>query len=268
MVIAVSAEVGDDLGRGLWAQHGSLEGIEDARQVVAFEAAHGFWIEPAWQLFFQQTHRILSLTITWGDAVSVMNAIYVFGHVFVTLAVALWVYFYRRRFFPLFRNMFILTNAFALVVYERYPVAPPRLAGPLLFDHHLFTFQDTVFGIVSASGKLLGTRAGYNEFSALPSVHIAWALIVSATLLWLAQPLLVKALAVLYPGMMLVAVVVTGNHFLLDAVASVFVVLAAALVAGGFERWRSRRVGRRGGWVERGRSMVRFAHRRQEKYRP
>lgn len=241
VLIAISFEVGDDLGRGLVAQRGTVEGIDDAREVVAFEAAHGFWIEPAWQMFFQQTHRILALSITWADSVRFMNTVYVFGHVFVTLGVALWVYFYHRRFFALLRNVVILTNLFALVVYERFPVAPPRLSGVLTFNHHPFEFQDTVFGIVSSSGKLIGTQAGYNEFSALPSVHMAWALIVGLAVVWLARPLAVKTLGVVYPALMLVAVVVTGNHFLLDAIASVFVVLAAVVMALSVERWKSSR---------------------------
>lgn len=235
--IAVSVEVGDDLGRGAFAQHGTAQGIHDAHQVVAFEAAHGFWIEPAWQLFFEQTRHILNLTITWPDTVRAMNGIYVLAHVFVTLAVALWVYFHHRPAFRFLRNTFILINGLALVVYENFPVAPPRLTTNLVFDHHAFTFQDTVYGILSSGGKIVGTQLGYNEFSAMPSVHMAWALMVGAVIVVLARPLVLRIAGAIYPAIMLVAVVVTGNHYLLDVVGAAIVTIVAACVAAAFEYW-------------------------------
>lgn len=237
-LIAVSVELSDDLARGLISQHGTIEGVANAQHVVAFEAAHGFWVEPAWQIFFEQTHTILAFTVTWPDTVRVMNGIYVLGHIGVTLGVALWVYFYHRRYFGMLRNAVILTNLFALLIYERFPVAPPRLTPNLIFNHHSFTFQDTLYGVFNATGRMVGTSGAYNEFSAMPSIHVAWALIVGAAVIWLARPLAVKALGLVYPFIMLVAVVVTGNHYLLDAAGAVVIVVLAALVAGSFERWK------------------------------
>src|SRR5437588_9525737 len=123
VLIAVSVELGDDLGRGLFSQHGTLQGVDNARGVVAFETAHGFFVEPAWQMFFERTHHIFTLTITWPDIIHAVNAIYVLGHIFVTLAAAFWLYFYRRQAFAFVRNIVILTNLFALLVYENFPVA-------------------------------------------------------------------------------------------------------------------------------------------------
>jgi hypothetical protein len=241
-LIAVSVEVGDDIGRGyFFSQHGGPQGLEDARRIVDFEAAHGLWIEPAWQLFFMQTHHIFDLTITWPDVVQVMNAVYVFGHVFVTLGVALWVYFYRRQWFRFLRNIVILCNVLALFIYENFPVAPPRSLPPFSFDRHLFTFQDTVFGVVTNGGRYIGNQIGFNEYSAMPSIHMAWAIVVGATLLLLARPLPIKALGALYPAVMLVAVVVTANHYLLDAVAAAAIVAVATMLAAAFERWWGRR---------------------------
>lgn len=241
VLIVVSFEVGDDLSRGFISQHGTAEGIANAHRLVAFEAAHGLWIEPAWQVFFEHTHRVFAFTITWPEVVRVMNGIYIFGHVFVTLGVALWVYIYRRHFFGLLRNTLILANLFALFLYESFPVAPPRMTTGLFFNHHSFTFQDTMYGMFTAGQKFVGTQStGYNEFSAMPSVHMAWALLVGAALVFLARPLLVKLLGAVYPGLMLVAIVVTGNHYLLDAIGAALVLIVAAALAIGFECWRGR----------------------------
>ena len=240
VLIAIFFEVADDLGRGLFAQHGSVQGMDNALSIAAFEASHGFWVEPGWQLFFEHPHKILFFTLTWPDAAHIMNIIYVGGHVFVTLGMALWLFVYRRPVFGFVRNVVILTNLFALLVYESFPVAPPRLTTGLSWHHHPFAFQDTVFGMVSASGKLIATQARYNEFSAMPSVHMGWALIVGACLLLLTRHPVTKVLGIVYPLLMLVAVVVTGNHYLLDAAGAVCVVAAATLAAWGFEGWRRR----------------------------
>jgi hypothetical protein len=240
--IAVSVEVADDLTRGLFAQHGTVQGIDDARRVIGFEAAHGFWLEPAWQTFFERAHHLFFLTLTWPESSRIMNGVYVLGHVFVTLGVAAWVYFYRRRYFPLLRNIVILTNAIALVIYESFPVAPPRMMPPVSFADHLFTFQDTVYGVLTSSGQYAttSTTLAYNEFSAMPSIHMAWALVVGATILLLARPLPVRLLGLLYPATMLVAIVVTANHFFLDAVVAVPVVMLAALLAISFDGLRGK----------------------------
>src|SRR5437763_9750857 len=92
VLVAISIELGDDLGRTLVSQHGTMRGIEDAKEVIQFEVAHGLWVEPAWQLFFQQTHHIFILTITWFEVARFMNGVYIFGHIFVTLGVVAWVY--------------------------------------------------------------------------------------------------------------------------------------------------------------------------------
>lgn len=237
VLIAISVEVGDDLGRAFVSQRGTLEGIQNAQQVVAFEAAHGLWVEPAWQMFFVQSHRVLLFTITWIDTMKVMNAIYIFGHIFVTLGTALWLYVHHRRLFGFVRNIVIVTNVIALFIYERFPVAPPRLTTSLTFNHHLFTFQDTVFGTTSNAGTAIGAHVGYNEFSAMPSVHMAWALIVSFCIVLLARPLIAKLLGACYSPLMLVAVVVTGNHYIMDAVGAGVVVVVATSVALLLERW-------------------------------
>jgi hypothetical protein len=235
--IAISFEITDDLARGHFAQRGTLQGISNARELATFEASHGFFVEPAWQTFFLHSRHIFMLSVSWIDIAHLMNFVYVGGHLGVTLGVAIWVYSYHRRWFALLRNTVILTNAFALLVYENFPVAPPRLLGSLDWDGHPFHFQDTVFGVVNSSGHIIGTQTGFNEFSAMPSVHIAWAMIAGCTVVLLASSRWLKVLGAVYPFLMLLAVVVTGNHYLLDAVGSAAVVLAAALTALGWERY-------------------------------
>jgi hypothetical protein len=239
--LVAAVEVSDDLLRGAIAEHDSATGIANADRVVSFETAHGFWIEPAWQRFFEQTHHLLGLAFGWAQAMWLVNTVYTLGHVCITFAFAMWFYFYRRELFPFVRNIFFGANALALVGYELYPMAPPRLTPGLHFDGHPFRFVDTLYQLLGANGKLSGTKLGYDEFAAMPSLHVAWALIVGITLALTARPLAVRLLAPLYPLVMLVAVVVTANHYLMDAVGATAVVAVAAMLALALRWWQTGR---------------------------
>ena len=240
VALVASVEVGDDLLRGLVAEHDTRTGIDNALRVVRFEADHHFWIEPGWQLFFQQTHQILGITLGWTQSQWLFNTMYTLGHVFITLLFALWMFFWRPALFPFVRNIFIGANALALVGYEAYPMAPPRLTTGLIYDGHHFRFVDTLYQVLGANGKILGSQVGYNEFAAMPSVHMAWALIVGITLFWTLRHPLTRALALCYPAFMLATVVVTGNHYIADAIGAVFVLTLATTLAIGVE-WLKRR---------------------------
>jgi membrane-associated phospholipid phosphatase len=165
----------------------------------------------------------------------------------IPLLVAMWVFVRHRGQFPLVRNIFVLTGLLALVGYELYPLAPPRLTPPVLFDGHLFHFKDTMQHIIG-TGKINDTPIGYNPYSAMPSLHFAWALIVALILALMVQNPVIRFLALCYPATMLYAVVVTGNHFLLDAAGAAGAVALAVVLAFG---------------VERGLARARLAHRRR-----
>jgi hypothetical protein len=232
VALVAGVEVGDDLLRGLISPSDPRSAVANAERLVDFETAHGLWIEPALQRYAEQTHQLLGLRIGWDQVVPLVNGLYSLGQTLFTLCFALWVWRRRRPLFAFVRDVFLLTNALALVLYETFPVAPPRLTPGLRFDGHPFVFQDTVFGPGST-----GARLSFNAYSAMPSLHIAWAAIVAATLVWAARPRLVRLLAPGYTVAMLWAVVVTGNHFLMDGLVALAVVLVAGPAAL-LIRWR------------------------------
>jgi hypothetical protein len=115
------------------------------------------------------------------------------------------------------RTALILGSMVALAGYLFYPTAPPRLAGLGIVDtvttrNHL----EIQNGLVSAL---------YNPYAAMPSMHFGYALIVALALRAAARRRLVRVVVFAYPLLILLAIVSTGNHFLLDAA-------AGALVAG------------------------------------
>lgn len=234
-VIVVSmVEVGDDILRGNYWRPDAHVALSNARDVATFEASHGFFVEPALQHFFEQSHHLWGFVLTWSAVTDLADDIYAFCHIFVTLAVVAWLFVDHRGRFVLVRNVVFLTNTLALVGYELFPMAPPRLASGLQYAGHSVHFQDTMRHVLG-TGTLNGTPIGYNPFSAMPSLHVAWALIVGASLLLIARNPLVRILGVIYPAVMIFAVVITANHFLLDAVGAAVVAGLATVLALGLQ---------------------------------
>jgi hypothetical protein len=229
-LLAIAAvELGDDIFRGDIDPPNAREAIQHAQQVAHFEQAHGFFIEPAIQFWFRQGHALFGL-LSYATVVQVTNTIYALAQTLVPIALAIWIYLAHRSHFPLVRNITLFSTVLALAVYELFPLAPPRLTTGLIYNHHAFRFQDTVQSVIG-DGKLSGAPISYNAYSAMPSLHVAWALIVAGSVILFAHSLLPRLLAGLYPILMLFTVVVSANHYLLDAAGAALVVAVAAVIA-------------------------------------
>lgn len=151
----------------------------------------------------------------------VFNLYYVVLHIVVTGVCLVWVFARHRDRYPVVRNTLALATGASLLV-ALVPVAPPRLVPGL--------------GVVDV-GRMVGptvypatARPGLDQLSAMPSVHVAWALIVAGAVVYvLRSPW--RWCALLYPVFTVSVVVVTGNHYFADAAAAVVIVAAAALVS-------------------------------------
>ena len=224
--LVAGVELSDDFVHALHPLENAPSGAAHAGEVMHFEMAHGFWFEPGIQSFFTHTHTILGHEIGWNQIRPIADTLYGQGHVLFTLCFAIWVFFYRRGLFTFVRNVFLITNMLAVTLYEAFPLAPPRLASGLSYDHHPFHFLDPIF---SKGGA--GVSLSFNEYAAMPSVHVAWATIVGVTLAWATRSWIMRVLGLLYPAVMVTTVIVTGNHYLSDALGAEAVVLVALLCA-------------------------------------
>ena len=153
-----------------------------------------------------------------------LNLFYLFAHFAITGLFFLWLYRRSRRGFRLFRNGFLLATAIAFVVAWRFPTAPPRVAG-LGLDDTLRRFSDIDIGSPGSGGLS-------DPVAALPSLHAGWAFGVATGVAVYARPLLLRVAAVLYPALAVLAILATGNHFVVDALAGAAVMtLGFALVS-------------------------------------
>jgi hypothetical protein len=120
------------------------------------------------------------------------------------------------------RSTIGLTTLLALIGFWAYPLAPPRLMPDL-------GIIDTVHGVQDFTQPDYGTLTSLtNQYAAMPSLHFGWSLWCGLVIAIVAPKLWMKALGLLHPLFTVMAIVATGNHWVLDAVGG------AAVVLGGF----------------------------------
>jgi membrane-associated phospholipid phosphatase len=83
----------------------------------------------------------------------------------------------------------------------------------------------------SGAYRVLQPPAFVNQYAAMPSLHVGWDLLVGLTVAAVAAHRWLRVLGRLLPLLMVLAVVVTGNHYLLDVLAGALLALLGLLVA-------------------------------------
>ena len=187
---------------------GSETALSNAGTIIALESFLGIFLEPALQEWALAHAQPLVVVLNWT---------YIVTYWPVILGVALALYLTRRTTYLRYRNLIVLQLVLSLVVFTLFPLAPPfktvymldtiQLLGPALYGSEAMSVL-------------------YNTNAAMPSLHFSWTCILA----WLFVKELrgwYRYLVIAYPGLTLVAIVVTGNHFLLDAVVGLALVAVA-----------------------------------------
>ena len=174
--------------------------FDHARQIMSLERNLGIYHEQTIQQWALHSRPLILFA----------NYFYGSFHFIVTIFAAVYLYRNHTDDFPRFRNTLAITTAIALIGFTLYPLAPPRMfsgfVDTLLRDPAFWSFN---------SG---GMQTVSNQYAAMPSVHIAWA---AWCALALGPRLKNRAAAVLawcYPMITLVVIVITANHYIVDAV--------------------------------------------------
>jgi hypothetical protein len=197
--------------------------FDNARELIDLERAVGMFPEPAINAWASAHEWI-------GDVSSWM---YINSHFTLTTLTLAFLYLRRNDGFYFVRNMFMISMALALVLYVVYPTAPPRFMPEL--------------GFVDSVEQFTGVRTGssgldllYNPFAAVPSMHVAFALMLGGAMQAVGRAAWVRGLWALYPFVVSFVVVATANHWWLDAAFGAAVALVAALGARSMAAWRPR----------------------------
>jgi hypothetical protein len=158
--------------------------------------------------------QVAALHATW--LIRSANVFYGSAHFLVTAAVLIWLYRRQPDRYRRWRTVLAIGTGLALIGFIVFPVLPPRMLPPT------YGFQDTLHSL----GGLWSFNSGVVEhisdpFAAMPSLHLCWATWCTAVLVPGLRHRWSKALAISYPIVTAVVVVVTGNHYLLDLVGGV-----------------------------------------------
>jgi PAP2 superfamily len=208
-----------------------VRGITDGGRDIAFanadrlidiERSLGTYFEAG----FQQT---LIDHASW--LIDFANFMYLNSHFVITTGFLAWLYLFRNDHFYFVRNMFMVAMALALVGYALYPTAPPRLMPGE-------GFTDTIAAFTGVAQDDKTASLLVNQYAAVPSMHIAFSLMVAVPAAALSRNALARTLWPAYPLLVLFVIVGTGNHFWLDAAAGAAVACVAVLTARALARLR------------------------------
>jgi PAP2 superfamily len=204
-----AAYVGYRLVRGL-AEGDANAAFAHARDLISLERGMHLFVEPSIQAWASGSHFVMLLA-SW---------LYVNAQGSITIGALLYLYLRHNRNFYFVRNMFMIAMGIALVGYLVFPTAPPRF-----LPEWGFTDSVTDFTPVHVVDSSAASTALFNPYAAVPSMHVAFALMIGWPLALLSRRSFVRVLWILYPFVMTFVIVVTANHFILDA-------LLGALTAG------------------------------------
>ncbi|WP_407839055.1 phosphatase PAP2 family protein [Streptomyces sp. DSM 116496] len=203
-----------------------------ARGDVGLAVDHGLAILRMEELLALDLERPLNRLFT-GQAVLGIPADFVYAslHYLVTPAVLVWLYRRRPQQYRFARTWLMVSTLLGLIGFALVPTCPPRLLDAS------YGFTDTMahysaygwWGGEASAPRGLGSFT--NQFAAMPSLHVGWALWCGVVLWSCARRPLVRALGAAYPAVTTVVVMGTANHYFLDAVAGAAVMGAGYLAA-------------------------------------
>jgi hypothetical protein len=183
--------------------HGNAtEAFQHAKDLIRIQRDLGLYHEQAiqgWALGFRPL---------------IIGANYFYGSLHFIVTGGVMVYLYRRWSddYPLWRNTLAIATGLALIGFALFPLMPPRLLP------HAYGFVDTLAKDPAFWSFNSGAVSKIsNQYAAMPSVHCAWALWCACALVPRVSRWWAKALACAYPLATVTAIVVTANHYFLDA---------------------------------------------------
>ncbi len=198
----------------------------------------GWWI---WHLerdlFLPSETAVQRPFLAHPVVIQAFNLYYDILHFPVLIACLIWVYWRHRAHYPRIRTILVVFTAASLLV-QLIPVAPPRLLAGTGLTDTAFRYGESVY--TWGNGALEA-----DQYSAMPSVHVGWAIVVAIAIITASRSRW-RWLAAGYPVMTTLVVVVTANHFWLDAIVAGFLVVLAVLAERGLSALRH--VASRPGW--------------------
>lgn len=226
VVVVVGAALSYFAVRGITEGNEEIA-IRNAETLLRLEDAIGIAVEGHLQNLILGSRALVTLA----------NWVYIWGHWPVIITVLAWLFARHREQYRLLLRSMLISGAIGLVAFALYPVSPPRLMP----DHDVV---DTVTEL-SRSYRILQPPALVNKYAALPSLHVGWNLLVGVAVFRASRSRPLRAFAIASPLLMMAAVVLTGNHYVVDGLVGSAVAVIGLLGADAVGRRLDRRSGPR-----------------------
>jgi hypothetical protein len=208
---------------GVYQGYQVVRGLSEGKSALAFDNAERIIdVERALGTYFEASLQSSLLDNEW--VIDFANWMYVNSHFVITTSFLAWLYLFRNEHFYFVRNMFMVAMLIALTGYLLFPTAPPRLMPQE-------GFIDTIASFTAIEQDNKAVSLLVNKYAAVPSMHIGFASMIAIPGILLVRNRIGKLAWGLYPLLVLFVIVVTGNHFWLDAAAGAAVAAMAAAIA-------------------------------------
>ncbi|MER5601710.1 phosphatase PAP2 family protein [Streptomyces sp. NPDC002265] len=140
-------------------------------------------------------------------------------HYMITPALLVWLFRSRTALYRSARTWLMTSTFIGLIGFTLLPTCPPRLLSPE------YGFVDTMaqyssygwWGGEASAPRGMGGMT--NQYAAMPSLHVGWALWCGVMLWRHGGTRTAKAAGIIYPLFTTIVVMGTANHYFLDAVA-------------------------------------------------
>ncbi|WVR07946.1 hypothetical protein IAU60_004989 [Kwoniella sp. DSM 27419] len=182
-----------------------------ARQIITIERSLMIDIELGLQRFVMNRSWLLTFFNKTYAMVHIPATIFFMGYSF-------------RYFSPLVfqatRRTLVLCNCIAFVVFSSWPCMPPRL-----LSYEEFGYIDTLH--TGRAASIWTTNKFQNQLAAFPSLHFGYSFVIGLSLFMYSPHKLVRMISLFYPLLILLVIMATANHYILDAVGGFFVTVLA-----------------------------------------
>lgn len=176
--------------------------LEHAREIMRWQTMVGLNFEESlqdWALHFKPL--VIALNYVYGSL-----------HFVVTGGVIIFLFQRHPGLYRRWRNTLAAATFLGLVGFVTWPLMPPRLLPASYGFVDTLAKYPTLWSFDSGALQTIS-----NQYAAMPSLHFAWALFCTCALLPRLRHPLARLAASAYPTITLAAIVLTGNHFILDA---------------------------------------------------
>jgi hypothetical protein len=190
--------------------------FRNAYRIVEFEKSY--------YLFFELQTQQWFLKVSSETVILIVNAFYMYAHLPCSILFLFWAFHFHLPKYYSMRNGFFIAHFLTILIEVLYCCAPPRL----LKD---YGFVDTIMLYSKKNLLEMEKTTGINPYAAMPSMHFEYAFVVGVWGAILTEKIFAKILFISYTISVFWAIIVTGNHFVLDGIVAVLLIGIGQIIA-------------------------------------